>query len=103
MNTGPELVEDSTQSKVEAAKVQPQDIILTKSGLMQEKTHALPGVWTSLITKNYPGKQDDICFVDENKGWYVNGYGRIYHSRDEGKFWEKQLEQKDFFPMHCLY
>ncbi len=53
--------------------------------------------WQKLTTEPYPGKQDDITFVDENTGWYVNGYGRIFHTEDGGKTWEKQLEQKGSF------
>lgn len=53
--------------------------------------------WQKLNTEPYPGKQDDICFVSPNLGWYVNGYGRIYHTRDGGQSWEKQWEQKGTF------
>ncbi|MEM0543409.1 YCF48-related protein [Flavobacterium sp. j3] len=53
--------------------------------------------WNKLETEPYPGKQDDITFVDENTGWYVNGYGKIFHTTDGGKTWEKQLEQKGSF------
>ena len=53
--------------------------------------------WTKLETEVYPGKQDDITFVDENTGWYVNGFGKIFHTNDGGKTWEKQLEQKGSF------
>lgn len=53
--------------------------------------------WEKLITQPYPGKQDDIWFIDENKGWYVNGYGSIYHTENGGTTWEKQWEQKGSF------
>ncbi|WP_298154003.1 YCF48-related protein [Flavobacterium sp.] len=53
--------------------------------------------WRKLTTEPYQGKQDDIAFVDENNGWYVNGYGRIFHTTDGGTTWEKQLEQKGTF------
>lgn len=53
--------------------------------------------WRKLTTEAYPGKQDDIVFVDENTGWYVNGYGKIYHTKDGGINWEKQCEQKGTF------
>ena len=53
--------------------------------------------WTKLNTEAYPGKQDDITFVDENTGWYVNGLGSIYHTNDGGLTWEKQLEKKGSF------
>ncbi|TDP61159.1 WD40/YVTN/BNR-like repeat-containing protein [Flavobacterium dankookense] len=53
--------------------------------------------WKKLTTETYPGKQDDITFIDENTGWYVNGYGKIFHTKDGGATWEKQLEQKGSF------
>jgi photosystem II stability/assembly factor-like uncharacterized protein/pimeloyl-ACP methyl ester carboxylesterase len=57
--------------------------------------------WRKLNTDKYPGKQDDICFIDENRGWYVNGYGSIYRTRDGGNSWEKQLEKKGTF-FRCI-
>jgi photosystem II stability/assembly factor-like uncharacterized protein len=53
--------------------------------------------WKKLTTEPYAGKQDDITFVDENTGWYVNGYGKIFHTLNGGTTWEKQLEQKGTF------
>lgn len=50
-----------------------------------------------LNTEPYPGKQDDICFIDEQNGWYVNGYGKIYYTNDGGITWEKQIEKKGTF------
>jgi photosystem II stability/assembly factor-like uncharacterized protein len=57
--------------------------------------------WTKLSTEPYPGKQDDICFVNEMQGWYVNGYGKIYQTADGGQTWEKQIEQKGTF-FRCI-
>jgi photosystem II stability/assembly factor-like uncharacterized protein/dienelactone hydrolase len=57
--------------------------------------------WRKLNTERYPGKQDDIAFINENEGWYVNGYGNIYHSNDGGANWEKQLEKKGTF-FRCI-
>jgi len=53
--------------------------------------------WKKLDTEPYRGKQDDIDFVDEKTGWYVNGYGKIFHTKDGGSTWEKQLEKKGTF------
>lgn len=53
--------------------------------------------WQKLNTEKYPGKQDDIFFTDENTGWYVNGYGKIYHTSDAGTTWKLQLEKKGSF------
>lgn len=57
--------------------------------------------WIKLNTDAYPGKQDDITFISENKGWYVNGYGSIYHTNNGGETWEKQLEKKGTF-FRCI-
>lgn len=53
--------------------------------------------WKKLTTEPYAGKQDDITFVDENTGWYVNGYGNIFNTTDGGATWVKQLEKKGTF------
>jgi photosystem II stability/assembly factor-like uncharacterized protein/pimeloyl-ACP methyl ester carboxylesterase len=57
--------------------------------------------WKKLNTERYPGKQDDITFINENEGWYVNGYGSIYHTKNSGETWEKQLEKKGTF-FRCI-
>lgn len=57
--------------------------------------------WNKLNTEAYQGKQDDIVFVNRNKGWYVNGYGNIYHTQDGGAKWTKQLEKKGTF-FRCI-
>lgn len=53
--------------------------------------------WEKLATDPYLGKQDDITFIDENNGWYINGYGKIYKTEDGGSNWIKQLERKGSF------
>lgn len=53
--------------------------------------------WKKVTTEPYAGKQDDITFVDENTGWYVNGFGNIFQTTDGGTTWKKQLEQKGTF------
>ena len=50
--------------------------------------------WEKLNTESYKGKQDDIFFIDENTGWYINGFGKIFHTKDAGKTWKLQLEKK---------
>lgn len=57
--------------------------------------------WKKLKTDRYPGKQDDITFINEKEGWYVNGYGTIYHTKNGGETWEKQLEKKGTF-FRCI-
>lgn len=58
---------------------------------------AQEAAWVKLNTEPYPGKQDDISFINERVGWYVNGYGKIFRTTDGGKTWEKQFEQKGSF------
>ena len=53
--------------------------------------------WEKLNTEPYKGKQDDIFFVNENNGWYINGFGKIYHTTDGGQNWKLQLEKKRTF------
>lgn len=53
--------------------------------------------WQKLNTEAYAGKQDDIAFVNEQIGWYVNGYGRIFKTTDGGNTWTKQLEKQGSF------
>lgn len=65
------------------------DVIVTEKG------------WKKLNTERYPGKQDDITFINEKEGWYVNGYGSIYHTTNAGETWEKQLEKKGTF-FRCI-
>ena len=63
---------------------------------------ALPEMgWKKLKTERYPGKQDDITFINENYGWYVNGFGNIYHTKNGGETWEKQWEKKGTF-FRCI-
>ena len=57
--------------------------------------------WTKLKTEPYRGKQDDIYFINEHHGWYINGYGKIYTTTDGGKTWQIQLEQKGTF-FRCI-
>lgn len=57
--------------------------------------------WKKLNTERYAGKQDDITFINKKEGWYVNGYGSIYHTTNAGETWEKQLEKKGTF-FRCI-
>jgi len=58
-------------------------------------------VWTRLATEPYQGKQDDICFVTPELGFYGNGAGRIFRTKDGGATWEKIFEQKGTF-VRCI-
>lgn len=58
-------------------------------------------VWKKSTTEPYRGKQDDICFINERKGWYVNGQGNIYHTTDGGASWQNQLKKPGTF-FRCI-
>lgn len=58
-------------------------------------------VWQKQQTESYPGKQDDICFTDAQNGWYCNGQGKIYRTRNGGETWEKVYEKKGTF-FRCI-
>lgn len=62
-----------------------------------QQTDSLPEPWEILKTEQYPGKQDDLCFVDSRNGWYINGYGKIYRTRDGGNSWQKTFEKQGTF------
>jgi photosystem II stability/assembly factor-like uncharacterized protein len=57
--------------------------------------------WQQLATEAYPGKQDDIFFINEQTGWYVNGYGKIFKTQDAGQTWQLQWSQKGSF-FRCI-
>lgn len=50
--------------------------------------------WTLLPESPQNGqKQDDVFFLDANRGWSVNGSGRIYHTTDGGESWALQWQR----------
>ena len=57
--------------------------------------------WVKLKTEPYRGKQDDIYFINEQRGWYINGYGKIYSTSDGGQNWQMQFEKKGTF-FRCI-
>jgi photosystem II stability/assembly factor-like uncharacterized protein len=57
--------------------------------------------WTKLETVKYPGKQDDIFFLTPDLGWYCNGSGRIYKTRDGGASWAELIHQPGTF-FRCI-
>lgn len=76
-------------------------LLLLTAFFLSATANAQSYAWKKLSTEPYPGKQDDIFFINPAQGWYVNGYGRIYHTTDSGNTWEKQLEQKGTF-FRCI-
>ncbi len=69
--------------------------------LISTKLSAQNYSWEKLETEPYKGKQDDIYFVNENMGWYVNGYGKIFKTTDGGTTWKTQIEKKGTF-FRCI-
>jgi photosystem II stability/assembly factor-like uncharacterized protein len=69
------------------------DVITT----LLPKTPSSSYTWEKLNTVTYPGKQDDITFINEQTGWYVNGLGAVYKTIDGGKNWQKMAENKGSF------
>ncbi len=57
--------------------------------------------WTKLATEQYPGKQDDIFFVNANVGFYGNGSGKIFRTTDGGTSWKSVFEKKGTY-VRCL-
>lgn len=57
--------------------------------------------WRVLETEPYRGKQDDIVFVSPDIGWYGNGSGKVFGTRDGGERWELLWEQPGTF-VRCL-
>ncbi|MBL8953589.1 MAG: hypothetical protein JNK82_22630 [Myxococcaceae bacterium] len=49
--------------------------------------------WSQLPTVAFNGKQDDIHFVDAERGWYANGSGRLYRTTNGGAQWSPMLDQ----------
>ncbi|MFM9145510.1 MAG: alpha/beta fold hydrolase [Phycisphaerales bacterium] len=57
--------------------------------------------WQRLPAEPYPGKQDDIFFVNERVGWYGNGAGKVFRTEDGGDTWIKTWEKPGTF-VRCL-
>lgn len=53
--------------------------------------------WGKLTTERYPGKQDDIFFINDRVGWYGNGAGKVFRTTDGGDTWIPIWEQKGTF------
>ncbi|MBA2746154.1 MAG: hypothetical protein H0U44_08020, partial [Flavisolibacter sp.] len=57
--------------------------------------------WHKTTAPDFRGKQDDIYFVDEDKGWYVNGTGKIYKTVNGGQDWQLIFEKPGTF-FRCI-
>ena len=68
--------------------------------------------WKKQTTITYPGKQDDICFINENIG-FVGTMTSGYQTTDGGKTWTKTdigratnkirvYDDKDTYHLHAI-
>ncbi len=67
----------------------------------QTKPAASSESWIKLTTEPYPGKQDDIVFATPHLGFYGNGAGKIYRTKDGGTTWQQVFHQPGTF-VRCL-
>jgi hypothetical protein len=51
----------------------------------------LPPAWERLATEPANDRQDDVCFIDADNGWYVNSLGKIFKTVDGGSTWKEQV------------
>ena len=72
-----------------------------KSNPSDSKSNTSSKIWKKLETEAYRGKQDDIFFVNERVGWYVNGVGKIFKTTDSGTTWTIQLHKPGTF-FRCI-
>ncbi|MGL5002689.1 MAG: WD40/YVTN/BNR-like repeat-containing protein, partial [Casimicrobium sp.] len=71
----------------------------------QEATLATPvtvaqitsSAWKKTSAPAFRGKQDDVYFIDAKTGWYVNGEGKLYATKDGGTSWNLVHEKKGTF------
>lgn len=63
----------------------------------QAEAPAAPTAWRQLNTVPYQGKQDDISFVSLDIGWYGNGAGKLYRTRDGGETWAQVWDRPGTF------
>lgn len=49
--------------------------------------------WRRLPTVAFNGKQDDVHFIDAQRGWYANGAGFVYRTSNGGESWQEVLRQ----------
>ena len=53
--------------------------------------------WSQLPTVASSAKQDDLHFVDAERGWYANGTGKVYRTTNGGAAWSLVLDQPGTF------
>jgi photosystem II stability/assembly factor-like uncharacterized protein len=53
--------------------------------------------WKLTAAEPFRGKQDDVFFINAQIGWYGNGSGKIYGTRDGGASWKLLFEKPGTF------
>ena len=53
------------------------------------------GGWVELPNAPVVSRFNDIEFLNENRGWAVNGWGQIYYTPDGGETWDLQFEDSE--------
>ena len=84
-----------------AAPATDEDSPLPEDSVGKRAASAAMPAWTKLATEAYPGKQDDVAFIDADRGFYGNGAGRIFRTSDGGTTWSKIFEKPGTF-VRCL-
>jgi photosystem II stability/assembly factor-like uncharacterized protein len=62
-----------------------------------------PPRWEKLETEPAQDKQDDICFVDPDTGWYVNSIGKIFKTADGGRSWKSLVHKQGTYWRSILF
>jgi photosystem II stability/assembly factor-like uncharacterized protein len=66
-------------------------------GIQIDAVSAANQRWALTAAEPYRGKQDDVFFISPNVGWYVNGTGKIFGTRDSGASWTLLKNQPGTF------
>ncbi len=69
----------------------------SRNGIKIDSALAARQRWTLTAAEPYRGKQDDVFFINPNVGWYVNGTGKIFGTRDGGASWQLLKNQPGTF------
>jgi len=68
-------------------------ILLLSACTHRPPDDGLPPRWEKLETEPANDKQDDVCFIDSETGWYVNSIGKIFKTVDGGRSWAEQVHR----------
>ncbi|MDC8002552.1 YCF48-related protein [Aureisphaera galaxeae] len=53
--------------------------------------------WETLNASTLSWRFEDLYFVDEDKGWVVDGAGQVLHTADGGENWTQQYFNSDYY------